>query len=203
VGGGAVLTRAMWQGRGALADGDRALADGDRERAIRDWRRAARWYVPLAPHGSGAYDRLEAIGREAEASGDLATALAAWQGVRGSILATRSFYLAHGERLAPANRRIAAIFARIEAAESAAPNALADPPDRVAWHYHLLARDTAPNLGWSLLALTGFATWLGGGVLFAWRGVSRDDRLAPAPATTAGLLIAAGLTLWLLGLYQA
>ena len=47
---GVVVTRAVWQGCAAQAEGDAALARGDRDEAITRWRRAARWYVPLAPH---------------------------------------------------------------------------------------------------------------------------------------------------------
>ena len=36
-----VVTRAVWQGRSALDDGDRALEAHDTEEAIRGWRRAA------------------------------------------------------------------------------------------------------------------------------------------------------------------
>jgi hypothetical protein len=197
---GVLVTRAVWQGRGALDDGDRAYQAGDDEEAIRWWRRAARWYVPLAPHVSDAYDRLEQIAGEAERKGDLATALTAWQGVRGSILATRSFFTPHQERLEPANRRIAAVLARME---GGAPDAGKTEAERAAWHHELLERDEAPALGWSLVALLGFLTWLGGGALFAWRGISADDRLVPRAAATAGALVTSGLFLWLLGLYQA
>jgi hypothetical protein len=197
---GVVVTRAVWQGRSALDDGDRAFSAGDSDEAIRWWRRAARWYVPLAPHVADAYDRLETLATEAEAKGDLATALAAWQGVRGSILATRSFYVPHEERLDPANRHIASLLARME---GAAPDAGKTEAQRAAWHYQLLDRDEAPDVGWTLLALAGFLTWIGGGALFAWRGISADDKLVPRAATTAGVLVASGLVLWLLGLYQA
>jgi hypothetical protein len=198
--GGVVVTRAVWQGGSALDDGDRAFEGGDNEEAIRWWRRAARWYVPLAPHVSDAYDRLETLAAEAEKKGDLATAMAAWQGVRGSILATRSFYVPHQERLEPANRRIAALLARME---GGAPDPGKTEAQRATWHYQLLDRDEAPDVGWSVLALLGFLIWLGGGALFAWRGISAEDRLVPRAATTAGVLVASGLFLWLLGLYQA
>jgi hypothetical protein len=198
--GGVLLTRAVWQGQSALDDGDRAYQAGNDDEAIRWWRRAARWYVPLAPHVSDAYDRLETLAAEAERKGDAATALVAWQGVRGSILATRSFFTPHEERLAPANRRIAAILARMEAG---APDAGKSDAEREAWHHEQLERDEAPALGWSLLALAGFLIWLGGGALFAWRGISADDRLVPRRAATAGVLVGSGLILWLLGLYQA
>lgn len=190
---GVVVTRAVWEGRGALHDGDGAFEEGDNQEAIRWWRRAARWYVPLAPHVGDAYDRLESLARQAETRGDRATALAAWQGVRGSILATRSFYTPHEDRLEPANRRIAALLAA------------GDRPDAggESWHYDLLARDEAPSVAWSLVALLGFATWIGGAVLFAWRGMTAEDRLVARTAATAAVLVALGLVIWLLGLHNA
>src|SRR5690606_37555849 len=89
---GVVVTRALWQGKSALAEGDAALSNGEKDQAISRWRRAARWYVPGASHVDDAYDRLETLARQAEAQGDIDTALAAWRGIRSSIMATRSFY---------------------------------------------------------------------------------------------------------------
>jgi hypothetical protein len=203
---GVVVTRAVWEGRAALADGDAAHEAGDSARAIARWRRAARWYVPGAPHVGDAYDRLEHLARQAEERGDLDTALSAWRGVRGSILATRSFYVPHADRLAPANRRIAALMARADDAAlmtRADSAALDTEAERAAWHYDLLSRDESPSVGWTLLALLGLAMWLGGGFLFAWRGVTPDDRLVPAAAARAGALVAVGLFVWMLGLHQA
>jgi hypothetical protein len=197
---GIVATRAVLAGRGALARGDQAQAAGDPEEAVTWWRRAARWYLPLAPHVGGAYDRLEELGRAAEERGDVDLALRAWRGVRGSILATRSFFTPQRERLEPANRRIAALMAGIED-PSLDPNR--SEPERADWHYALLARDDAPSVFWTVFALLGFAAWLGGAFFFALRGVTREDRLAPRPAAASGLLVAAGLILWMIGLYLA
>lgn len=194
-----VVTRAVWQGRGALDDGDRALEAHDSEEAIRGWRRAARWYVPLAPHVSDAYDRLEALAALAEQQGDLRTALAAWQGVRGSILATRSFYTPHEDRLDPANKKIAELMTRLDPT----PPVDMTREQLAAWHYDLLARDEAPSVAWSVIAVLGFLVWIGGGILFAMRGVSAEDRLVRRPAITAGVLVMAGLVVWLVGLYNA
>ncbi len=194
-----VVTRAVWQGRGALDDGDRALEANDSEEAIRYWRRAARWYVPLAPHVADAYDRLEALAAVAEQRGDLRTALAAWQGVRGSILATRSFYTPHEERLEPANKKIAELMTRLDPT----PPRDMTREQLAAWHYDLLARDESPSVAWSVIAVLGFLVWIGGGVLFAMRGVSAEDRLVRRPAITAGVLVMAGLLVWLVGLYNA
>ncbi len=197
---GVVVTRAVWEGRSALAAGDRASAEGDREQAISEWRRAARWYVPGAPHVARAYDRLEKLAQAAESQGDAKTALAAWRGIRGSILATRSFYTPHSDRLEPANRNIARLMA---AAEGNKADPTKTEAERAEWHYSLLARDEAPSVGWTLLALLGFATWIGGGVLFALRGVGREDRMNLRVAAISGGMVAAGLLVWVLGLYKA
>ncbi len=218
VSAGVVVTRSLWSGVASLAEGDGAHARGDEQAAIVLWRRAARWYVPGASHVGLAYDRLEELAEAAEARGDRGTALAAWRGIRRSILATRSLYVPHQERLDVANQRIAALMATPAAptpaasadepagdgADSAAEPALApSDPSLAAWHYERLARPLAPSPLWSVIALLGFATWLAGGLLFALRGVSADDQLVPRTAGYAGVLIAVGLIVWLLGLHLA
>ncbi|HWN71651.1 MAG TPA: hypothetical protein VNM90_28635, partial [Haliangium sp.] len=235
VGLAAVVTRAVWAGSRALANGDAAQQRGEIGQAVDLWRQAARWYVPGASHVEGAYQRLEDLARAAEQRGDVDTALAAWTGVRSSILATRSFYLPHAERLEPANQRIAALMAARERALAAgdasgdggdatgAGDASGDggdatgadavgagapgPPgpadasgDAVAaWHYERLAPVPGPSVAWSVIAIIGFATWLAGGLIFALRGVTHDDRLVPRTAAYAGILVAVGLVIWLLG----
>jgi hypothetical protein len=222
VGLAAVVTRAVWAGSRALADGDAAQQRGDLAQAVDLWRQAARWYVPGASHVEAAYQRLENLARAAEQGGDVDTALAAWTGVRSSILATRSFYLPHAERLEPANQRIAVLMAARERAlepgasgagsgdAAGSGNAPAPPlpadasgDPAAAWHYERLALVPGPSVAWSVLAILGFATWLAGGLIFALRGVTHDDRLVPRTAAYAGILVAVGLVLWLLGLSLA
>lgn len=195
-----VVSRAVWEGRSALAAGDRAAASGNMGDAIRHWRRAARWYVPLAPHVSDAYDRLEKAGRAAEAAGDRDLALAAWRGVRRSILATRSFYTPESDRLDPANQHIASLMA---AQEGPAADPGKSEAERRAWHLELLRRPVGPSVLWSVIAIAGFLLWIGGAFWFAWSGVSDKDRLVGRVAARAGVLIAVGLVVWLIGLTNA
>jgi hypothetical protein len=197
---GVIVSRAVWEGRDALAQGDEAATKGDYPEAIAHWRRAARWYVPLAPHVGGAYDRLERLAGQAEDNGDIAIALSAWRGVRGSILATRSFFTPQSDRLEPANRAIARLMATQEMAAGGGDRSAEAWRD---WHYQLLVRDEAPSVGWSIVALLGFALWIGGAFGFALRGLTEDDRLAVRRAAIAGGCVAAGLVIWLLGLYNA
>lgn len=199
-----VLMRVFWDGRAALAEGDAAMARGDARAALTGWRRAARWYAPGAPHVADAYERMEALARAADGRGDGELALEAWRAIRSSSLATRSFYTPHAAELAAADERIAALMARSEvAAAPGKPPGNHDEAERKAFHLALLERDDGPSLPWTLVALAGFAGWVGGGFWLARRGVTPDDQLARKPATRAAVLIAAGLIVWLLGLYKA
>jgi hypothetical protein len=198
---GVVVTRALWDGRGALVAGDSALERGEKDEAIRQWQRAARWYVPLAPHVGDAYARLESLALLAEERGDPATALRAWRALRGALYATRSLYMPHGERLPPTNRHIAALMAAAEEGDAGAE--AHNRGEREAWHLALLDHDQTPSVGWTIVALLGFAMWIGGGLLFALRGVSAEDTLVPRTAAYAGILIAVGLLVWATGLYLA
>jgi hypothetical protein len=45
--------------------------------------------------------------------------------------------------------------------------------------------------------------WLGGGILFALRGVGREDEMNLRVAAISGAMVAAGLLVWMLGLYNA
>jgi hypothetical protein len=193
-----LLTRAFWDGRQALADGDAALARGDEVEAVTRWRRAARWYVPGAPHVATAYRRLQGLAMAAE-NEQRPIALEAWQGIRSSILATRSFYTPYPELLAEANRHIAALMAR----QPGPPDAGGTEEARRAWHLALLERDESPSTFWSILALLGFAAWVGGGFYFAWRGIGSDDKLVRRQAARAGVVILVGLVVWMLSLYKA
>jgi hypothetical protein len=211
---GAVLSRVFYDGHAAIEEGDAAQrraeaarAAGDATRAhdeqalaITRWRRAARWYAPGAPHVARAYARLEGVARAADAAGDRDLALEAWRAVRSSALATRSFYTPYRQELETANARIAKLMAATED-PTLAPGQ--DEAARTAWHLALLARDEAPSVAWSIFAILGFFTWVGGGFWFAWRGVGAEDRLDRRQATVAGVLVAVGLLLWMVSLYKA
>jgi len=196
VGLAAVLMRVFWDGHAALRAGDEAMAKGDAAAAITQWRRAARWYAPGAPHVIDAYDRMETLAKTADEHGDRKLGLEAWRAVRSSILATRSFYTPFPDRLAAANARIADLMAKEDTAAGT-------EKEKRSFHAALLARDDSPQVLWAILALVGFAAWVGGGFWFARRGIGEDGKLDRRTAARAGLLIAAGLLTWMLGLYQA
>lgn len=194
---GALVTRAVWEGRRALAEGDAAA---DPAAAIDAWRRAARWYVPLAPHVDDAYARLRRTAEDADRAGDTRTALAAWRAIRSSALATRWLVTPHDDLRALADRRIAALMA---ADPAGAPDAGATVADREAFHARRLAATPGPSPTWVVIALTGFALWIGGCVHFARRALDADDRLVRRAAGASGALFLVGVVVWAVGLYNA
>lgn len=209
---GALVTRAVWEGRRALAEGDAAAARDDVPAAIDGWRRAARWYVPMAPHVDDAYARLRRVAEHADRP---QTALAAWRAIRSSALATRWLVTPHDDLRALADRRIATLMARErlgldaeiandpDLIRGAAPDAGATLEEREAFYLGQLATPPGPSTAWVVIALTGFALWIGGCVHFARRGLDADDRLVRRVAGASGALFLVGVVVWVVGLYNA
>jgi hypothetical protein len=184
-------TRAVWEGRGALADGDAALVRGDRAEAIASWRRAARWYVPAVGATGDAFDRLERLAGAAEAEADTAAALAAWQAVRGAAVAIRGATAPFDDHRRAADVRIAALLAaQPTAATAAGATALA----RTAWHARILDGAVRPTRGWLVLAALGLAAMIVGGALAA---------SAATRTRHASLILALGAAAWLAGVTLA
>jgi hypothetical protein len=189
-----MIMRVLWDGRQALVAGDEALTKGDVPGAITGWRRAARWYAPGAPHVRAAYLRLEELAQAAEAQGDDEVALEAWRAIRSSSLSTRSVYTPFEVERRRADEHIAALMAKADGG---------DPAERRAWHAAKLARDDAPAVIWTLVAIAGFAAWASGGFWLATRGFTKEDQLVKRTAARSALTIVIGLAAWVIGLALA
>jgi hypothetical protein len=175
-----VVVRVVWSSRSEWQ-----AASG--EQRLTHLGRAARLYTPGNPYARRALDALADAGR--------AGSLPAWQEVRSSILATRSFYTPHPELLAEANDAIAKMMAEKDTQGSV--------ESRRAWHAARLARDDAPSVAWSIVALFGLLSWIGAAVAFILFAVGDDDRIRPRPALFLALGLFVGLALFFLGLARA
>lgn len=87
---GIATTRELSVGRDAVAAADAAAARSDWPEAIGRARAAAEALVPGSPWPERGLRRLQAIGHDAEARGDDATALLAYGAMRTSALETRA-----------------------------------------------------------------------------------------------------------------
>ncbi|MBC7172552.1 MAG: hypothetical protein H5U40_09010 [Polyangiaceae bacterium] len=196
-----VLTaRVVIASRSELAKGDALAASGNVDAAIAHYRRAARWYAPLSPYSTEALEELARIGRWSEQKGDTERALSAWRSVRAAILATRSTYVPHEERLELADRRIAALMAA------------GDPPpidseltavERERAHFALLEKRPGPRVGFGLAAVAGFFVWVFAAFAFSHRAIDVDDRLVRPVAVRWALVWAGGFALFCCGLALA
>lgn len=79
---GVTLTK---NGRSEMEKSDHAFHEGDVRAALFFAKKAALSYVPGSAHVEAAYERLEAIARGAEASGDESMARIAWDALRVSL----------------------------------------------------------------------------------------------------------------------
>jgi hypothetical protein len=175
-----ITVRVVWSSRSEwrAADGSTTI-----DQRLTHLGRAARLYAPGNPYSRRALDALADLGR--------AGSLDAWQEVRSSILATRSFYTPHPALLAEANEAIATMMAQ------------KDPGQSRAWHAARLAQDEAPSVGWSIVALLGLFGWIGAAVAFILYAVGDDDRLRPRRALVLSLTVLLGLVLFFVGLARA
>jgi hypothetical protein len=180
-----IAVRVVWSSRAEWR-----VADGP-ERVVH-LGRAARLYAPGNPYSRRALDALADSGRAGGPDAPLA-----WQELRSAILATRSFYTPHPELLAEANQALAQLMAE---RDSPAHGTL---PARQKWHAERLARDEAPSVAWSVLAIFGLFAWIGAALLFILRAIDDQDRLRPRLASLLALGVAVGLVLFFLGLARA
>ena len=197
---GVVAARLLADSSAALDAAARAAAGGDPEGEVRELFAAARAYLPGSPFVPRALDRLDAVADAALRDGRTEIARRALEAERAAILGARWLVTPHADRLAHADARLAALYARIE---DPAVDPGASQEQRTAWHAERLARRPGPHTGFAVLALGGFLLWLGAAVGFFTRGLDAGLRLRRGPAIAAGLAFAVGMSLFLVGLRLA
>lgn len=196
----AVAVRVVAGAKAELEVAEKHEQEGDLDAAVVHYRRAARWYAPLSPYHVQALAALGRIGAAAEQGGDTERALSAYRAVRSSVLATRSLYVPERERLAAADKRIAALMAGLPPPQMDAGKSR-EQLERE--HLALLEHDPDPKLGWTLLLLLGFGGWVAGAFAFSVRAIDGEDRFIRAEAIRWGSLIAVGFALFVLGMAMA
>jgi len=195
-----VAIRVVTSSQAELTIAERHEQEGDVEAALVHYRRAARWYAPLSPYHVQALSALGRIAAQAEQDGDVELALSAYRAVRSAILSTRSLYVPEPSRLAAADKRIASLMAGLPPPQMDAGKSR-EQLERE--HLALLQHDPDPKLGWTLVLLVGFATWVSGAFAFSIRAIDDDDRFVRLEATRWGATIVVGFALFVLGMAMA
>lgn len=83
--------RQVYVGKNAIVDCDVALDKGDYVEAVAFARSAAEALLPGSPYPARGYERLDKLGRDAEARGDDALATSAWRAMHAAASETRAF----------------------------------------------------------------------------------------------------------------
>jgi hypothetical protein len=195
-----LVVRVVTAARSELEEARRDLEAGRPDLAVLHYRRAASWYAPGNPYSSQALGELADLAASYRRNEDFAHSLAAWRAVRGAILSTRSFYTPNGAMLDRANGEIADITASLDPP----PVDRGKPRERVrAEHLALLEESHRPAVGWSLLLLAGFFTWVGGVFAITRYGIDEEDRWQPRALRIWGLVVVIGLGIFAVGMALA
>lgn len=185
-------TRVYLDGRKAYYQAEELARAGRVDEAIGFYDRALHMYWPGSPHTAAAARALTQIASEREAGGDREGAVHAWRVLRSGLYASRGLYQPYPQTIEQSELHIASLVA-LQAGDDTQREK----------HLALLQKNDDPSRGWSLLALLGFALWVGAAVGFIWRAVAPEGKIKARPAFAWGALFAAGYGLWLIGLYLA
>jgi len=179
-------------GRQARAQADRLMTDQKVDEAIGFYDRTLHMYWPGSPDVAWAARQLTRIAEGREQSGDLPGAVHAWRILRSGLYAARGLYQPYPETIRHAEERIADLVSRDSGGEAERAKQLA-----------LMQKNQDPSRGWSMMALLGFALWVGSAFGFLWRALTPDGRLLTRPALLWSATFIAGYALWLVGLSLA
>lgn len=184
--------RVLVDGRQARKQGDRLLAEGKPDEAIGFYDRTLHMYWPGSPDVARAVNALTTLAAARETDGDVEGALHAWRILRSGLYAARGLYQPYTATIALTEMHIAVLMTR-----------QAGNDESYEKYLTLLQENRDPNRFWSLLALLGFAGWVGGVLGFIWRGMTPEGKLAGRSAWLWSGVFAIGFLVWMIGLYLA
>lgn len=191
---GVATLRAVLDGERELAASDAAFDANDLHAAIQHARRAASAYAPGAPHVERGYQRLRAVARGAEATGQTDLAVLAWHAERASVLESASFFQPFPERLEEANRNLARL--------SALGAGVGSEPAQAAPRLFKLAQARSAQRfpAGALLALGLLLSGMGLG-WFAARALGPQGRIEWSRGRWGIVTLGLGASLWALGAF--
>ena len=192
---GVATLRAVLDGEREIAASDAAFDANDLHATIQHARRAASAYAPGAPHVERGYQRLRAVARGAEATGQPDIALLAWQAERAAVLESASLWRPFPERLEEANRNLS----RLSASKSLAETERTETAQRLFKAAQLQSAERAP---WGALLAGGLLVAGLGLGWFAARALTPDGRIQWLPGRWGLLTFGLGAALWALAAFR-
>ena len=148
--------------------------------AIREYDTSMHFFFPFSPYMDKSARRLWQIGEMFENRGQLDWAEIAYQSLRSSFYAVRSFYTPGKDWINRCDDKIADLNVK-----SLIKDGSLKPEDAQAErakHMMVLKTDRAPSVFWSVLAEIGFFGWAGSALFTALRGVHQEEDTGRAGA---------------------
>jgi hypothetical protein len=176
-------------GERELGASDAAFDANDLQGAIEHARRAASAYAPGAPHVERSYQRLLAIARGAEATGQAAVAMQAFQAERAAVLESASFFQPFPERLEEADRNLA----RLSASKTGAETERAETARRL---FERSQTERAGRTPWGACLAAGLLLCALGVGWFGARALEPDGRVAWLRGRWGVVTFGLGAALW-------
>jgi tetratricopeptide (TPR) repeat protein len=197
----ALIIKASYDASREFALAEQAYEGQQYAEAVLHYERAIKWYTPLSSTVQQAAARLWNLGTEAEQRGDLALALEAFRGLRGSLYATRSLYLPYEHWIPKSEAKIAVLMAQTADPEEPRP-ASRSPQEETRRFAEMLQRFTGPNTAGTALAELGFVCWVGATLGFLWFAFT-EQGLSGRRGLLWGGTIAAFFAVWIVGMLLA
>lgn len=159
-----LIGRVVTSGQDALSDGHQALEKSNELRAVIAYREAISWYLPLwAPWRSEASEALWTLHTKQLSEGRTSAAVQSLQSMRAGLRSADSLWRPDSALKAKVDGALAPLMAKWEAEEARAAGreSPGELEARISHHAALLAQDERPERSYGLLALLGFALWVG------------------------------------------
>ncbi len=193
-----IVGRVLYESHTEYIKGVTQERTGKVEEAIAHYDRAVHWYTPGNLYNRKAIEALWSIGQRSEEE-NRKLALLAYDAMRGSIHAIRSFYWPYRQWLSKVNGRIAELRAREQVKENPAIKF----QTALAFHEQALMLNERPEMKWVLLVEVGFLGWMGSVLGLIWRGFDREGRMFLKPSMPWMMGIVLFFSLWVIGLVKA
>lgn len=168
------------------------------QEAVMQYDHSAHWYFPGNPFVEKSLSRLWAVGNALEHTNPTLS-LWAYDSMRGSIYAVRSFYMPHMEWLEKVNPRIALL----RAAQEVSLDNSKKYEDVLRFHQQKLSEDRSPHLGWSVVLEVSFFAWIFGVLGFIWKGFDAQGVMYFKPSIPWIGIIVGSFSLWIVSLIKA
>jgi len=157
---GGVWIKASVEANKSLIQAQELESTGDIAFAVVCYRRTIRWYSPGSSAVHTAIQRLFVIAERMESQQKPLLALQAYRAVRTGLLAVQSVFQPYSAQLNEANQRIAALMANHSQSDTERALESNQVQAELERHEVLLSKNTAPHVGWSLLAVGFFLFWI-------------------------------------------